>query len=175
MSSVYSCPLDRESGWSLRVHLFRRVVSVPAAVRGRCAVVRASLVLAPLQLCVAANRAAVAAHRDSLLTNTVYTELLYNLSLSKNISQSLTKFGIQTAENDDLLVCFLLKDTVKDDSAEVLSQIEGAACDIEELPQCVNMPDLLTTYKLNSVNIKDNDHLLDLIISRIATKSFISH
>lgn len=135
-----------------------------------CGVVNAELVLDPLQVAVAANAAVVAQLRGTMLTRTVYGEILYNLSITKNISQSLSKFGINKGR--DLLLCFLVRPD-RDDSEDIIPQLKGDLCPITELSTVTNMKEIKTAYKLN--NFKSNISLLDIILSRMVTKSFVSH
>ncbi|XP_041978601.1 EKC/KEOPS complex subunit TPRKB-like [Aricia agestis] len=168
----FQCTLDSDTNTSLELYLFKNVQNVEDIrsniIQGiwKCAVIKPTLILNPFQVAVAANRAVLSEKSNSLVTKTVYSEILYNLSISKNISQSLSKFGIE--KEDSILVCFLSEENRED----VLKQIEGEQCDICELSQFTNEKDLKSTYKLN--NIKGDCDLLDVIVSRIVTKNFVS-
>lgn len=134
-----------------------------------CGVVNAELVMDPLQVAVAANAAVIAQHRGTMLTRTVYGEILYNLSVTKNISQSLSKFGINKGRN--LLLCFLVT-LDRDDSEDIIPHIEGDVCPMTDLSTVTKMKEIKTAYKLN--NFKCNVDL-DIVVSRMVTKSFVSH
>lgn len=175
-SESYSCELDPETGTILTIYLFKNVQNVETIrsniIKGcwNCAIIKPSLILDPFQVVVAANRAILSQKHNSMLTRTVYSEILFNLSLSKNISQSLSKFGI---ENDqELLVCFLVTPE-SDNSAGIISLIEGELCPISELSSFTREQDVKQVYKLN--NFKCNDSLLDVVVSRMVTKSFVPH
>merc|ERR1719150_3155884 len=58
-----------------------------------CVLVKPCLVPSCLVLATAANKACLARSRASMRTRSVNTEILFNLSSSSNISDSLTKFG----------------------------------------------------------------------------------
>lgn len=170
----YTCVLDPDTKTILRIYLFKNVQNV-GEIRSnvlsgawQCAIVKPSLILDPLQVAVAANRAAVANTLNSMVTKTIYSEILYNLSLSKKIAQSLTKFGIEKGQ--ELLICFL--ETSEDNSTDIIAQIAGDVCPISELSAFTDMTELKTAYKLN--NLKDVD-LLDVIVSRMVTKNFVTH
>lgn len=172
----YMCELDCETNTTLKMYFFKNVENLETlrskVIEGAwmCGVVNAELVVDPLQVAVAANAAVVAQHRGTMLTRTVYGEILYNLSLTKNISQSLSKFGINKGR--DLLICFLVT-LDRDNSEDVIPHIQGDLCPMTELSTVTNMKEVKTTYKLN--NFKGNVGLLDIIVSRIATKSFVSY
>ena len=55
--------------------------------------VKSSLIPSPLVVAVAANKADLARKRGNMKTRSVQTETLYNLSSSKNITESLKNFG----------------------------------------------------------------------------------
>ena len=55
--------------------------------------VKSSLIPSPLVVAVAANKADLAQKRGNMKTRSVQTETLYNLSSSKNITESLKNFG----------------------------------------------------------------------------------
>lgn len=172
----YMCELDCETNSTLKMYLFKNIKNLETlrskviAGEWMCGVVNAELVVDPLQVAVAANAAVVAHHRSTMHTRTVYGEILYNLSLTKNISQSLSKFGINKGR--DLLLCFLVT-PVGDNSEEIIPQIEGDLCPMTELSMVTNMKEIKSAYKLK--NVQGNIGLLDIIVSRIATKSFVSH
>ncbi|KAM3956927.1 EKC/KEOPS complex subunit Tprkb [Aphomia sociella] len=175
-SDAYSCELDPETNTILQMYLFKNVRNIEAIrnniVNGvwNCAVIKPSLILDPLQVSVAANRAVVSEKYNTMVTRTVFAEILYNLSLTKNISQSLSKFGIE--KDNNLLVCFLITPD-KDDSKEIIQQIEGELCPVDQLCHYTNLKDIKSVYKLN--NIKADVNLLDVIVSRMVTKNIVTH
>lgn len=170
----YICDLDADTKTKLNIYLFKNVKNVEDIrnhiTRGEwnCAVIKPSLIVDPFQIAVAANKAVVSEKDKSMVTRTVYAEILYNLSLTKNISQSLSKFGIE--KDDNLLVCFLMTPE-NDYSKDILPKIQGELCSMSELSNLTNMKDVKSAYKLN--NYKNVD-LLDVIVSRMVTKSFVS-
>ncbi|KAG6458319.1 EKC/KEOPS complex subunit Tprkb [Manduca sexta] len=173
---LYTCSLDPDTRTSLKMYLFENVQNV-SEIRNNimkgiwnCAVIKPSLILDPFQVAVAANKAVVSGKYNSMVTRTVFAEILYNLSLTKNISQSLSKFGIET--DQDLLICFVVT-AEKDDSKEILPQIEGKQRPINELGKFTNLKEIKSVYKLN--NLKSDENLLDVIVSRMVTKNFVSH
>ncbi|KAJ2945810.1 hypothetical protein O0L34_g4715 [Tuta absoluta] len=169
----YTSDLDPDTKTKVKIYLFKNVENVEE-IRNNvkngawsCAVIKPSLIVDPLQVVAAANRAVVARHQDNMVTRTIYGEILFNLSLSKNISQSLTKFGAD--KEKEILVCFLVT-ADEDSSSDILSQIQGDQCPIIDLAAFVDLNDVKKTYKLN--DIKGNDNYLDIIISRMVTKNF---
>lgn len=172
----YICNLDPETKTSLKVYLFNNVENVDQIrsniMNGtwKCAAIKPSLILDLFQIAVAANKAVLAEKSQAMITRTVYAEILFNLSLSKNISQSLSKFGVETDRS--LLVCFLVT-ADSDESETILEQIKGELLPIRDLKQFTNIQEVKNIYKLT--NVKSDVSLLNLIITKIVTKSFIAH
>ncbi|XP_053607553.1 EKC/KEOPS complex subunit Tprkb-like [Plodia interpunctella] len=182
-SEVYSCELDPESRTILRIYLFTNVQNIDFIrdniVKGvwKCSVIKASLIVDPLQVAVAANKAVLAEKHNSMITKTVFAEILYNLSLTKNISQSLSKFGID--KDNSLLFCFLITDPKNESEMnDIISQIDGKQCPVSDIPHYSSVKDIKSVYKLNYYkcykNLKTED-LLDEIVSKMVTKNFLSH
>ncbi|XP_068632116.1 EKC/KEOPS complex subunit Tprkb-like [Battus philenor] len=172
----YSCDLDPETKTTLKVYLFKNVENVEE-IRGnvisgswKCAVIKPSLILDIFQVVVAANKAVVAEKSQAMVTRTVYTEILFNLSLSKNITQSLSKFGVE--KDQTLLVCFLITHE-GDESESIVAQIKGEMSPISELEKFTDITQVKSAYKLN--NLKSNVDLLDVIVAKIVTKNFVAH
>lgn len=172
----YICNLDPETKTSLKVYLFNNVENVDQIrsniMNGtwKCAAIKPSLILDLFQIAVAANKAVLAEKSQAMITRTVYAEILFNLSLSKNISQSLSKFGVETDRS--LLVCFLVT-ADSDENETILEQIKGELLPISDLKQFTNIQEVKNIYKLT--NVKSDVSLLNLIITKIVTKSFIAH
>lgn len=120
---------------------------------------------------MAANKAVVSQKFGGMVTRSVYSEILYNLSITKNISQSLTRFGVETGQ--DLLVCFIIG-TESDKTEQILSQIDGEMRPITELRNLSDLIAIRKAYKLERLDTKSDYDLLDNIVSRIATKNIVS-
>ncbi|KAL0840812.1 hypothetical protein ABMA28_014622 [Loxostege sticticalis] len=175
---VYQCELDPETGTTLQVHLYKDVKNVEDVRKNilngswKCVIIKPALILDPLQIAVAANRAVLSEKRNTMTTRNVYTEILYNLSLTKNISQSLSKFGIE--KDTDMLVCFLKKS--EDYSSEILSKIEGEACPVSSLIEFRDLRKIKNVYKFNGIKCDvDLQEMLNIIMSRMVTKNIISY
>ena len=72
----------------------------------KCCCITPSLILDTFQIAVAADKACLARSRDKLVTTNINTEILYNLSISKHISKSLLKFGLQA--NDTYIIAAMI-------------------------------------------------------------------
>ncbi|KAE8740727.1 hypothetical protein FOCC_FOCC013748 [Frankliniella occidentalis] len=138
----------------------------------KCAIMKPSLIVDPFQVIVAANKAAVSYINNKMVTKSMYTELLFNLSISKNITQSLVKFGIHESD-DDVFIATIHK---KNESGilEILSEISGELVPLVELKNLFDSSLICKSYKLSEFE-KNNSLILDSIVSRIATSDFVTY
>ncbi|XP_044733288.1 EKC/KEOPS complex subunit TPRKB-like [Chrysoperla carnea] len=137
----------------------------------KCGILKANLIFDSMQIIVAANKTLVSEKYGHMTTKNIYTELLFNLNLSKNITQSLIRFGIDDKDTNIIVVIFC---SGKNDEivSEILNQIQGEQ--ITSFPnKFADESNIKKIYK-----IPDNENkvssLIDSIVSRIATKDFVS-
>lgn len=163
--------LDPVSKTNINIHLFRNVENVSdlhkKIMSGQlgCCFINPKLIVDPFQLVIAANKALVAENRT---TKTIFTEILFNLSISKNITRSLQQFGI-TNECNDLLVV-----TIVDDDSEIILEIKGEEVELGELQEIRDLNAVRKAYKIGP-NEEKTTTILDSVVSRIATKDFVSY
>ncbi|XP_030760442.1 EKC/KEOPS complex subunit TPRKB-like [Sitophilus oryzae] len=168
---AYSVELDDATQSIITMQLFENVKNTSElrkkAMSGKleCCLIKSNLIFDPFQVVVAANKALTHKKRT---TKSNYTEILFNLSLSSNITQSLQTFGVADSDTN-ILVVVISKKNDTDSAKEIFSEIDGDILDISEL-SCIN--DRLAIkklYKISDVEYHNID-LLDSIVSRIATK-----
>ncbi|XP_050310882.1 EKC/KEOPS complex subunit TPRKB-like [Anthonomus grandis grandis] len=167
----YSEPLDPITKTRIKMRLYQNVENTPELRKKilggelRCCIVKPELVYDPLQVTVAANKALT---NKKQTTKSVFTEILFNLSPSTNISQSLLKFGIND-QDKNLLVVTLEKEGEARLSEEVFSAIQGSPLDILHLG-CLS--DVGAIRKLYKITDKEHEsvNLIDSVVSRIALK-----
>ena len=106
------------------------------------------------------------------MTNTLHSELVYILSGSRNVTDSLRRFGISAATTK-LLICAFDADAAK--LNEMRRLVQGTLVDISglESPSHVTpatLQQLKKHYKITDVELTASS-LTDAIVTRIATKS----
>lgn len=141
----------------------------------QCGIIKASLIVDTFQLVVAANKAVLSQSLGKMTTKSLYTEVLFNLSTSSNISQSLVKFGIDDFETNVIVIVIGDdSETIHTSMVNAITEINGEHKDFSELTQFTNEKLVKKTYKISEVELTVST-LLDSIVSRIATKDFVSH
>lgn len=172
---LYECDLDPITNSRIKIKLFREVDNVPelrkkiVAGELKCCIINPKLIVDPFQVIVAANKALVAAKHEKLVTRTIYSEILFNLSPSKNMRNSLLQFGIDD-KNTDLLVAIL--DELGTTSDEIFKSIEGNEYNIEELKNITDLKAVKKAYNISSDEDKSSD-LLNVIVNKIVIKDVL--
>lgn len=164
--------LDPITNSYLKLQLFENVKNLEAlhkkVITGQlqCCVMKASLIIDPMQVVIAANKAAVARQQGSLITKTVHTEILFNLSITKNVTKSLSHFGMDHS-CDSLLVAIVFKPG--EDWESVLKDVEGDAVNVSEL---CKVSDKMAIRKTYAIGDGSDETLLNSIVNKIVTKGF---
>jgi len=173
----YCVELDQDTGLYCTLHLFTDVTNIPE-IRGKivsgefsCCAIKASLVIDAFQVIVAANKAALNAKQDRLITKSVYTEVLFCLSMSKNISRSLIEFGIGDSDRN-ILVIFLHKLDEQQALLEVLASIKGQRIPISKIKDFTDANLVQKIYKIDKDELRISN-LIDAVVSRISCKELV--
>lgn len=135
--------------------------------RLNCCLLKPNLIVDAFQVVVAANKALTA---EKLRTKSEYTEILFNLSVSKNITQSLQTFGIEDS-NDEILVVVLKKVDVEDVN-DAFGEVQGEEVNLEELGKFCDVKAVRKVYKVSDEEYKEVA-ILDSVVSRIAAKDCV--
>jgi len=173
----YSVELDPETGFYCTLRLFADVANTSeireklVAGKLRCCVAKAALVTDVFQAVVAANKAALSAMRNRLITKTVYTEVLFHLSMSNSISRSLSEFGIGDSDKT-ILVILVHKPGEEQAVLEILESIKGERIPISRLHEFTDVNLVKKTYKIDEDELRVSS-LADAVVSRISCKEFI--
>ncbi|GFG29095.1 hypothetical protein Cfor_00265 [Coptotermes formosanus] len=174
---IYKIELDSDCHKSLAIFLLKDVKNAAEikemVVKGtlNCCIVKPCLILNLFQIVVAANRAVLSKMQDKMTTRKLSTEILYNLSLSRNITQSLIKFGV--GESDRNMLVIIIEEGGEDGTDSILSHFKGVVCPIEELSKLSDEVLIKKTYKVKDAELAVSS-LTDSIVTRIATKDFTS-
>ncbi|XP_078044386.1 EKC/KEOPS complex subunit TPRKB [Augochlora pura] len=174
----YTVALDLETEMYCTIHLFTNVQN-SNEIRSKvmngelcCSVIKAALIADPFQIAVAANKAVVNEKMKQLTTKNLYTELLFNLSISKNISRSLLEFGIHDRDKNILIALIHKKDEGVTMSKTIMDTVKGEVTPISRLSEYSDHSLIKKTYKIDKDEL-DVSNLSDSVVSRISCKDFI--
>ncbi|CAA7395252.1 unnamed protein product [Spirodela intermedia] len=163
------CPISR-----LSLALFADVtnskdllqVMQDGALEPEAALLNASLVPDVFPVLAAAQKALLAKSRDSLTTRTLHSELVYNYSGSKHISESLKRCGISDSSTYVLVARFAAS---TDDMKSLEKLIDGTQVGLEELGKKANLAQIQKHYKISAAELAVSS-LEDAIVCRIAAR-----
>ncbi|KAL3814226.1 hypothetical protein ACJIZ3_015494 [Penstemon smallii] len=130
------------------------------------ALLNASLIPDVFPLLAAAHKTLIAKSRDSLTTRTLHSELVYNYSGSKHISESLKRCGISDNTSYILAARF---GASADEMTSIKGLIKGAEIGLEELEVRANQAQIQKHYKISAPELKISS-VSDAITCRIATR-----
>uniref|UniRef100_A0A2S2P4D5 TP53RK-binding protein n=1 Tax=Schizaphis graminum TaxID=13262 RepID=A0A2S2P4D5_SCHGA len=127
------------------------------------------LIVDPFQIVVAVNNAYLANENSCMKTKSLANEILFNLSGTKNITQSL-KDTSANDQDDEMIVALISKfSNVPEMKIFQEKCITGSETDISELAEYIDENYIKTYYKISQIE-SANSSLLDSIVTRIACK-----
>ncbi|KMS97520.1 hypothetical protein BVRB_5g126330 [Beta vulgaris subsp. vulgaris] len=130
------------------------------------AFLNASLIPDVFPVLAAAHKALLSKARESLTTRTLHSELVYNYSGSKHITESLKRCGISDSCSYVLAACF---DASVDEMKAMQDIIKGKEIDLEELAGKASQGQILKLFKISSLELGVGT-LADAITCRIAAR-----
>ncbi|CEF63720.1 EKC/KEOPS complex subunit TPRKB [Strongyloides ratti] len=169
-------PYDATQRKCMRVCVFTEVKNVNELMEmvrtGEidAALIKAELVVEPFVLLAAANRAVHQAAHNRMSTRSLAAELIYSLSPTRNISESLINFGISEG-SENLIVC-VFDDAKGSKMVKLSKKIKGKPVKFEKWMQLVHYPSIKKLYNLKSSDLKSED-LCDIIANQIVSKDLI--
>ncbi|CAL9189866.1 unnamed protein product [Musa hybrid cultivar] len=130
------------------------------------ALLNASLIPDVFPILAAAHKALVSKSRESLTTRTLHSELIYNYSGSKHITESLKRCGISDDTTYVLAARFAAS---HDEMKDVEKLIKGKEIDLLELEGKANNAQIQKHYKITPQELAISS-LSDAIVCRIAAR-----
>ncbi|XP_019166010.1 PREDICTED: EKC/KEOPS complex subunit Tprkb [Ipomoea nil] len=130
------------------------------------ALLNASLIPDVFPVLAAAHKTLLAKSRESLTTRTLHSELVYNYSGSKHISESLKRCGIS---DDTTYILVARFGASADEIAAIEKLIKGTQIDLKELDQRSSHAQIQKHYKISNLELEISS-LSDAIACRIAVR-----
>lgn len=134
--------------------------------------IKRKLIIDPFQIVVAANNAVMCSQHNTMKTKCLATEILFNLSMSKKISQALNETSAQD-DDDDMIVAIISKFPYVPEMKIFYEKcITGCEDDLSKLTEINDETFIKSFYKIGEVE-SECSSLLDSIVTRIACKVLV--
>ncbi|KAK9863418.1 hypothetical protein WJX84_001340 [Apatococcus fuscideae] len=140
---------------------------VEGALEPEAAFIKASMVPDLFIIRLAAYQALLAHHNGSLTTRSLHSELLFNLSGSKHIAESLKKFGVSEGCSSLLVARF---DAASNDGDQIATYVQGNLTPISGLSSCADPQAIKEAYKILPLELELGS-LADAVCGRMSTRS----
>ncbi|KAI5723434.1 hypothetical protein M8J76_005922 [Diaphorina citri] len=175
IDNIHQTPLENKSHIAYQVLLTnvkntKQLRELIFANQLNCCLIKPKLIVDPWIVSVAANKALESELANTMITKSIYTETLYNLSSGKNISKSLKQFSVQDDESD-VLAMVITCDVTGEEMGNVIKQIEGNIVPIEKLKDIVDEKLVCKLHGINEKELKVSD-LSNSVLAHMSYKEF---
>jgi len=134
----------------------------------RCAALNPIYILDQFQVLTATQQSINSFTNDTMKTRSIYSEIIYNMSPNKKISDSLKLFGLKKW---DTAILFVLLHEMNENELE--SIVQGELTDIDKVRELCDEKEIKKIYKIKEEELKVGS-LLEAVINRISTKDIIT-
>uniref|UniRef100_A0A3Q3QE98 EKC/KEOPS complex subunit TPRKB n=1 Tax=Monopterus albus TaxID=43700 RepID=A0A3Q3QE98_MONAL len=141
-----------------------------SAVKGQIsgALINPKMLVNPFQVLVATNKSVHLQKTGKMKTRSLYSEIIFSLSPTNNISEAFKKFGI--SDGDDSVMVVLVHS--RDESqllSDIAAKVDGLQIPVEDVSLLSDLAKIKKLYKVTPQEEKCGT-LLDAVVCRMATK-----
>ncbi|KAL1276051.1 hypothetical protein QQF64_035674 [Cirrhinus molitorella] len=144
-------------------------MAVNGEIKG--ALINPTMVVDAFQILVAANKAVHLHKNGKMKTRSLYSEIIFNLSPTNNISEAFKRFGI--SDNDSAVHIVLVHN--KDETLnidDIISKVDGQQIAVDQVSVLTDVAKIKKLYKVAPQEEKCGS-LLDAVVCRMATKDVV--
>ncbi|XP_061815764.1 EKC/KEOPS complex subunit TPRKB [Nerophis lumbriciformis] len=140
------------------------------AVEGKItgALINPTMLLSPFQVLVAANKAVHLHTTGKMKTRSQFSEIIFNLSPTNNISDAFKKFGVSDGD-DSVLVVLVHKKEESHLVSDITAKVDGQQVPVDDMSSLSDRAKIKKLYKVSPQEEKCGT-LLDAVVCRMAIK-----
>lgn len=143
-----------------------RKMAVNGEIKG--ALINPSMIVDAFQILVASNKAVHLHKIGKMKTRSLYSEIIFNLSPTNNISEAFKRFGISDRDSAVYIVLVHNKEeTLNVD--DIISKVDGQQIDVDQVSELTDAAQIKKLYKVAPLEERCGS-LLDAVVCRMATK-----
>ncbi|KAG9335888.1 hypothetical protein JZ751_003545 [Albula glossodonta] len=135
------------------------------------ALINPSMVVDPFQVLVATNKALHLQKAGKMKTRTLYSEIIFNLSPTNNISEAFKRFGISDSD-EAVQVVLVHTEEERTNTDDILSRVDGQQIPVDRVSSLSDTAKIKKLYKVTPQE-EACGSLLDAVICRMATKDVL--
>lgn len=140
------------------------------AVAGKisAALIKPTMVVNSFQVLVAANKAVNLQKTGKMKTRSLYSEIIFSLSPTNNISEAFKRFGISDGD-DSVLVVLVHSEDESQLLSDIKTMVNGQQIPVEDISLLTDQEKIKKLYKVTPQEEKYGT-LLDAVVCRMAVK-----
>lgn len=144
-----------------------------SAVEGKFngALINPTMLVSPFQVLVAANKAVHLQNISKMKTRSLYSEIIFNLSPTNNISEAFKRFGISDGDSSVLVVLVHHQDDPLLLS-DIVSRVDGQQAPVDDVSSLSDTAKIKKFFKIAPQEEKIGT-LLDAVVCRMAIKDVL--
>nr|XP_020508940.1 EKC/KEOPS complex subunit TPRKB [Labrus bergylta] len=146
-----------------------RQCAVKGEVNG--ALINPTMLVNPFQVLVAANKAVHLQTIGKMKTRSLYSEIIFNLSPTNNISEAFKRFGISDGDESVMVVLVHSRDEPQPLS-DIVARVNGQQVAVEDVSSLSSNTKIQKLYKVTPQEERCGT-LLDAVVCRMATKDVV--
>ncbi|XP_069012796.1 EKC/KEOPS complex subunit TPRKB [Embiotoca jacksoni] len=141
-----------------------------SAVEGKIngALINPTMLLDPFQVMVAANKAVHLQTIGKMKTRSLYSEIIFSLSPTNNISEAFKRFGISDGD-DSVMVVVVHNNEESQLLSDITARVDGQQVPVEDVSSLSDPAKIRKLFKVTPQEVKCGS-LLDAVVCRMAIK-----
>lgn len=132
-----------------------------------CALINASMVSSMKHLLCSINKALYNLSQGRMKTTNIFREIVYCMSASGSINNTLSKFGVGEDTRNILVICFEISDL-----GIIRSAIDGTYTSLEVLSEYTDVEAITKEFEIKEEELFIDRNLTNAVVTRISLKDF---